>query len=306
MAVMTFTRRQVVDLLPEFLSKRGIGYRPAGEPYARELGISWTALVILGGSFIDSDGEVIARAWYKRRSPYAIKDARPATWAELAVAGLADVVPEGWRLTAKGSDVAAEHRRRVYRYLAGLPMPRQACERAARQLDHLARRIPAGAERAARASRVFGIHPEISSHMRSLSDAAQVLWAFRDDRHIAAWQSAGYGGPDLDVLSYCWSSPPDVTWTRIGGMRTFDELAKALEAKQDRADVERHVESLVRRGDVVRSGAEIGLTAQGQRSRDAIEEETDRAYFAIWDLDDGATATLGDELRAVIDALPKA
>lgn len=38
---------------------------------------------------------------------------------------------------------------------------------------------------------------------------------------------------------------------------------------------------------------------------DMIEEDTDRRYFAVWDLDDAQTARLGDDLRRVIDALPK-
>jgi len=135
---------------------------------------------------------------------------------------------------------------------------------------------------------------------------AQVLWAFRDDCHVGSWQAAGYEGPAFDVLSYCWSSPPDVSWTKIGGMHTLDDLAKALEAKQERADVESNVDALVRRGDLVREDGTVRLTAQGKRTRDAIEDDTDRRFFAIWDLDDAATARFGEDMRAVIDALPKA
>ena len=45
---------------------------------------------------------------------------------------------------------------------------------------------------------------------------------------------------------------------------------------------------------------------KGKAARDAIEDETDRRFFAIWQLDDAATARLGEDLRAVIDELPKA
>ena len=306
MAVMALTRRQVVDMIPEFLSKRGIGYRLQGEAVAKELGISWTALLIFGGSFVDRDGDVVTRERYRWRSPYAIKSARASTWSEVVAAGLAEETPNGWRLTAQGAAAADEHPRRVVGYLATLALPAEPAHRAAADLDRMARRVPPTAERAARARRVWDVASgEPASHARTLSDAAQILWAFRDDCHVAAWQARGYEGPAFDVLSYVWSSPTDVSYTKLPAVGSMDALAKALEAKQDRADVERNVEVLVRRGDLARDGDSVRIAPQGQKARDAIEEETDRRYFAIWDLDDAQTGRLGDDLRAVIDALPK-
>lgn len=303
MAVVTFTRRQVVDMIPEFLSKRAVGYRPKGEAMAKALTISWTALVVAGGSFIDQDDGIVHRSWYRRRAPYAIKDARPGTWAEVIRAGLAQDAADGWRLTPKGTEAAAEHQRRMLRYLAGLALPEKALAGAAAAAADLADRVPA-TERAARARRTREIHPDLRSTARTLSDALQVLWAFRDDCHVGAWQEAGYEGPVFDVLSYVWQGPGDVSWTKLPAATSLEALVKALEAKQDRADVEHNVAALARRGDLDRSGDVLRLTEEGKRSRDAIEEETDRRYFAIWDLDDTATARLGEDLRAVIDALP--
>src|SRR5206468_2599082 len=57
---------------------------------------------------------------------------------------------------------------------------------------------------------------------------------------------------------------------------------------------------------LTRADGALRITPQGQRTRDAIEEETDRRYFAPWDLDDAGVARVGDDLRTVIDALPKA
>ena len=42
----------------------------------------------------------------------------------------------------------------------------------------------------------------------------------------------------------------------------------------------------------------------GAGRKSSIEAETDRRHLAIWDLDGAATARLGDDLRAVIDAIP--
>jgi DNA-binding MarR family transcriptional regulator len=310
MAVMTFTKRQVVDMIPEFLSKRATGYVPRGQEYAKELGIPWPALLVLGAAFVEDEGDGTMRSWYLRRTPYLVKDARPASWDQLIAAGYASKVEDSRRvtrrLTPKGAAASAEHQRRVMRYVASLDLPSGPLERAATQFDRLAHRVPADAERAGRMKRWWALHPDLRSTVRTLSDAAQVLWGFRDDCHIAAWQAAGYKGPELDVLSFAWSGATDISWTKIGGAKTIADLVKSLETKQEPADVERNVDALVAKGDLTRDGDSIRITAQGQSARDAIEAETDRRYFTIWDLDDAATSRLGDDLRAVIDALPKA
>ena len=188
--------------------------------------------------------------------------------------------------------------------LRELPFPAVATRSAAGGLGHLASRIPASAVRASWAKQ--RPHPDPSeprSDAVTLDLVAFELWYFRDDCHIGAWRAAGYEGPAFDVLSYVWSSPPDVSWTKIGGHGTLDELATALEAKQARADVERNVAALVEHGDLARDGQALRLTPQGQQARDAVEEETDRHYFEMWDIDDAATARLGEDLRAVIDAI---
>lgn len=305
MAVAAFTRRQVVDMIPEFLSKRGLGYRSQGEVFASQLGIGWTALVVAGGSVMDEDEGVVRMAWYRRRNPYVVKDARPGTWAEVARAGLAEEIEGGWRLTPKGREAASEHQRRVLRYLAGLALPAEALSRAAATFASIADQVP-DTDRARRAKRWREIHPELPSAARGLSDALQILWAFRDDCHVAAWESHGYEGPAFDVLSYVWQGRGDVSWTKLPAAATMGDLTKALQARQDAADVGRHVALLLARGDLERDGDAVRLTEQGQRSRDAIEDETDGRYFAVWELDDREMAGLGADLRRVIDELPQA
>jgi hypothetical protein len=306
MAVMTYTRRQVLDMLPEFLTKRLATFEPVADAYAKEVGISRGALGVLNGMLSLREGELLERARVAWRSPYAAK--RPAleqAWAEIVSAGLAEAVPEGWRLSTRAIEIARESTRRVRAHVRGLTVPRDETRRAAADLGRLASRILSDAERAARIRRIRPHADEPASDAVALSLAAGELWAFRDDCHIPAWQARGYDGPAFEVLSFVWSSPSDVSWTKIGGHGTLDDLAKALAPRQDRADVGRSVDALVRRGDLARDGETVTITPQGQRARDAVEEDTDRRYFAIWDLDDAATARLGDDLRAVIDALPK-
>ncbi len=307
MAVMTYTHRQVLDMIPEYLTARVRTFDPAAEALAKENGISRGALGTLSGVLTVGDGDRVERARISWRSPYAVK--RPALeqgWAEIVSSGLAEAVDGGWRVRPPGIELAKELSRRIRAHVRALEVPAGAVRRAAGELGRIAARVPASAERAARAARVRSEAGEPASDLVSLSLAAQVLWSFRDDCHVAAWQAKGYEGPAFEVLSYVWSSPPDVSFTKIGGHRTIDDLEKALKPRQDRADIEGNVDALVRRGDLARDGAAVSITPQGQRTRDAVEDDTDRRFFAIWDLDDDAVARLGDDLRSIIDALPKA
>lgn len=301
MAVVTFTRRQVVaDLFPEFLTKRSQGVLAVAEAYAREVGVSRLALVHLSMGWQLRDGDAVRRDRFSWRSPYSTRqdDAVNGHFRDLVAAGLAETADAGWRITERGSNAVTEVRRRVRARLREYDPPREATERAASALRHVADRIPPDAERALTVKRLPHTDAgETPSALVDLDRAVTELWSFRDDCHIASWQAAGYEGPALDVLTQAWAAQ--------GGKRTVDEIAAAIGAKQDRADVERNIDALVARGDLTRDGDSVRITEQGRRSRDAIEAETDRRTFAIWDLDDAATARLGDDLRAVIDALPK-
>lgn len=308
MAIAGLTRRQIVaDLFPEFLSRRSLPFIPKIDADASELGLSRAALLLLSGSLPLWEDGVMTRARSRWRSPYVSnEEPRERGWRELVQGGLAAEAPDGWRITARGMEVAHAYQRTFRAHLRDLPVPAEPTRRAAAEITRLASRLPADAERALLVRKLPQPEPhEQASAVVDLNRGVNELWGFRDDCHIAAWQAAGYDGPTVDILSQVWSSPGDLAWARIGGRPSVQEVLKALGTKQLSAEVDRRIEALIRRGDLTREDDALSITAQGQRSRDAIEAETDRRYFAIWDLDDTTTARLGDDLRAVIDALPK-
>lgn len=309
MAVTTFTKRQIVaDTFPEFLAKRGQVLVGIGEAYAKELGVPRMSLGYLSTGWQLCEGEVVSRSRFGWRSPYSMKQDELVAkhYAELARAGIAEPAGDGWRLTRHGFEAIDEQQRRVRAALRDLSLPAGPTRRAAVQLARLASRIPPSAERAGLVKRLpLAPSGEPASDVVDLNRAVIELWSFRDDCHIAAWQAGRYDGPTIDVLTQVWTTPPDIAWATGGGISQVDDLVRTLDAKQDRADVERNVDALVRRGDLVRDDGTVRITAQGQRARDTVEEDTDRRYFVIWDLDDAQTARLGDDLRAVIDTLPK-
>lgn len=305
MAITTSTPRAIVaDLFPEFLTKRAQPFTPVAEERAKELGISRLALIHLGSGWISNEGGVVTRAFYHWRSPYLVRQTYAQYWDEVVQAGFAEPADGGWRITSRGMDVGADHQRRFRAFLRTLPLPAEPTRRAAAAFVPLAARIPPAARRAAIARRVPVPADEPRSPAVDLNRTVNELGSWRDDCHIGAWEDAGYDGPTLDVLTQVWSSPPDIRWATIGGLRTVEDVVKALEVKQERAGVERNLEVLVAKGEVSRDGDALGLTPRGKERRDAIEAETDRRSFVIWDLDDAATARLGDDLRAVIDAIP--
>lgn len=304
MAVMTYTRRHIVDMLPEYLTKRSAGFGPTREALATEAGVSPEVMMGVVNGLIFAEGDLVRREKYVWRSPYAIKRATDAGWAKAVAAGLADAVADGWRMKPHALALAEKVMRRLRDHLRGLPLPAEAVRRTADALEPIADRIPDTARRAAMVRRLRPGPDEPKADILRLNRSAYELWYFRDDCHIGAWQAAGYQGPVFDVLSFIWPGRPDMSTTKLpgSGSKSLDGLAEALKDRQDRPDVERAVQGLVDRGEVARDGDSVSLTPKGQAARDAIEDETDRRFFAIWQLDDAATARLGEDLRAVIDA----
>jgi DNA-binding MarR family transcriptional regulator len=291
MAVTTLTPKAVFDLLQKYLSTRLAGHRPRVEAIAQEAGVGTATLnTALNAPRLGVDVVTVDR--YRWRSPYATKDLWTPVWEELVGAGLAQRADGGWRLTTKGRETIERLTREIRSYLESVQLPPLELRRATKTLTDLAAAIPADSERAMAARRGLPLRAEVRSDVVRLDVAIGELSIQRDDCHIAAWQKAGYSGPELDVLSHVWE-----------GKATVDDLGKALEARQERADVERHVESLVRRGDLSREGHRLALTPQGKKRREGIETDTDRRYFQGWP-DGEALTRLGDDVSAIVAGLP--
>lgn len=291
MAVRSWTRRAVVDLLSEFLTRSGRGQQSLLDELGGELGVEPFAVGALNvGYQVEHDGRVTLER-VRFRFPYSLQARVPQAWRALVAAGLAEEADGGWRMTARGRDAVERLNARARAKVAALAVPAEPTRRAADVCEEVAARIPADSPRVAFARRIGLLPDERQADLVRLRRAVVQLWSRRDDCHIGAWQDAGYVGPELDVLSQVWE-----------GRSTTEAVAKALENKQDRASVERNVAALVRRGDLEREGETLRLTPQGKAARDAIESDTDRRYFAGWPEGD-TLARIGEDLQAVVDAL---
>src|SRR6266508_1404440 len=96
----------------------------------------------------------------------------------------------------------------------------------------------------------------------------------RDDAHNATWRAAAFDGPTFELLGRIWA----------GEAGTRAELIERVGGSQRPEYVERGLASLIAQGYVDAEGDALRLTPAGRASRDAIEAETDRIYFAPWSL----------------------
>jgi hypothetical protein len=221
-------------------------------------------------------------------------DALRAPFAAAESAGLVASRDGRWSLTDKGMAALGELRHAIDRYFAGLaPIDAADLERLARLLDDalaacLAAPEPRTRDHTPRAARYRWQEP--SSAFARLDAAIYGLWQVRDDCHVQAWRDAGLTGPVVEVLSRVWRAEA----------ATEDELAGKI-ATQRPEEVRAAVRQL-RIDGLLTSGPELALTPQGRLTRERIEAETDRYFFAPWPDAVGAQTDWVTERLAEVNA----
>lgn len=121
------------------------------------------------------------------------------------------------------------------------------------------------------------------------------LYYYRDDAHIASWQSSGLDGIAWETLTFIWREQA----------RTARELAQELSTRLlDEEDYSAALKRLAERGLIFFDGEQAQLTAEGRRLRQDAEVRTDELFFAPWQaLDVAEQEKLHDLLRRTRDSL---
>lgn len=217
-----------------------------------------------------------------------------ATAAASESAGLIAWADGRWSLTDKGRVALDEFRRAIDAHYSSLsPIATDELERLADLLDQALRAASASAEpktrdHTPRAARHRWQEP--SSAMAHLDAAIFGLWQVRDDCHVQAWRDAGVAGPALDVLTKLWRKEA----------KTVEELSGAARPEADTRTALRQL----RDAGLVAPDLDLTVTAKGTGTRERIEAETDRYFFAPWPDSVGALADwIVDRLGAVNAAL---
>ena len=226
-----------------------------------------------------------------------------ATASASESAGLIAWADGRWSLTDKGRTALDEFRRAIDAHYASLAsIPTDELERLADLLDQAFRATSTSAEpktreHTPRAARYRWQEP--SSAMARLDAAIVGLWQVRDDCHVQAWRDAGLAGPALDVLTKLWRKEAKTVKELSGPARPEADTRTAVQQLRDAGLVAPgpHQADQADRADLV-------VTAKGTGTRERIEAETDRYFFAPWPESVGAKASwIVDRLGAVNAAL---
>ena len=206
-------------------------------------------------------------------SAYRTSDAPiRSTAAAAESAGLVRWAEGRWSLTDKGRAALDEYRRAIDAHFASLaPIAAGELEELAALLDQAFHAASASAEpttreHTARAKRYRWQEP--TSPMARLDVAVYGLWMVRDDCHVQAWRDAGVAGPALDVLTKVWR-------------KEATTVAELSSPARPEADTQAAIEEL-RDAGLVAAGLPLATTPKGTGTRERIEAETDRYFFAPW------------------------
>ncbi len=271
-------RRDLVDLLPQFLTRRMRGWDGL-LPLLSERGLARQDALLLRTIVMETEpGAAMTEAELRARlfNPYstvnAIFEALPALVERSCLAQHG----EQYIVTPTGRTLIERIERAGRAYLATLDLlPPADAERLADTLAEIAGRLWAAPEpvvkahqaRVRRLPAAVGVPP-----LARLDPAVYALWMARDDAHIAAWCHEGFDGPAFELLSQIWS----------GAARTRPALSERVGQSQHPADIARGLATLSERGYVLVEGEALRLKPAGQAIRDVIEAETDRIYFTPW------------------------
>ena len=280
----------LVPLFPDFLTKRRTKFTLPLR-LMEELGIDRPALFFAIGAVAPQGGGRFSEMW----NPYATQwDQYRAASAAARDAGLVTEKDGRWDLTPAGRNLTKRVRREADAYLASLPspIPPRDLARLASLLARAFEATAAGLERRwhshiPRAARMAG---DGGQPMVALENAVYGIWQARDDCHMAAWQQAGLDGPALDTLTRIWRNEAS----------SEDDLAAKLTSQRP-ADVAGQLARL-RRDGLVADGDPPRATEKGAKTRQAIEDETDRLFFSPWPDDVGSESSWIREKLALVNA----
>jgi hypothetical protein len=231
-------------------------------------------------------------------NPYATVHSHLEALPALIERGYLAVDGERYIVTSEGRALAERIERAGRAYLARLDLlPPADLARLANTFADIAARLWAAAEPAAKPhqARVRRLPSAAGGPaMARLEEAIYALWMARDDAHNAAWRAAGFEGPVFDLLTRIWAGEAD----------TVAGLIERVGGGQRPEDVERGVASLIAHGYLTIEGGALRLTSAGRATRDTIEAETDRVFFAPWPSEAGEVEWLHDAFLTLCERLP--
>lgn len=115
--------------------------------------------------------------------------------------------------------------------------------------------------------------PAIDPPMPFIEQAISCLSAYRDDAHLASWQSSGLSATALESMTLIW----------LGQVSTLDELTEKLSFRGHPEKI--YIDALSElRARSYLSGYRtvLRLTDEGKMFRDGVEAKTEQYFFTPW------------------------
>ncbi|MEM7113791.1 MAG: hypothetical protein AAF614_15250 [Chloroflexota bacterium] len=220
--------------------------------------------------------EPMTAALILEREPYASADLFEQMLQETAVRGFLTAVSSGYQLTDKGHQVIDEYPQ-IYQAAAQpvLPLSQAKWEQLVTLLTPLVTASTASTIPHPILNRLlFYRFPADAPVFLHIREAIMALWGFRDDAHLASWQSLDISPIARETLSYLWQ----------GEAKTAVSLAKKLQKLRghDATAYAEALDGLAARGwACVEDGAFV-LTENGRLIREQAEKETDDIFYQPW------------------------
>jgi hypothetical protein len=297
-------RRALVDLLPQYLMRRMRGWAelPLILEEAGLAGLVGPGRMVLRAIVMEIDpGASISEAELRANlfNPYATVHSHLEALPVLVGRGYLAVDGDRYSVTSQGRALVDWIERAGRVYLATLDLlPPADLARLADTFADIAAQLWAAAEPAAKPhqARVRRLPSAAGGPpMARLEEAVYALWMARDDAHNAAWRAAGFDGPVFDLLTRIWAGEAD----------TVAGLTERVGGGQRPEDIERGVATLIAQGYLVAKGGALRPTPAGHATREAIEAETDRVYFAPWSqAGSGDAEWVYEAFRTLCERLP--
>ncbi|HYH11180.1 MAG TPA: MarR family winged helix-turn-helix transcriptional regulator [Thermomicrobiales bacterium] len=268
--------RAIVDLFPQYAHRRRAGWAPASITHDR---VTLPEYLLLRRVAIERIDVPIPFDVLRHNvlDPYSTADPFLDGLPRLVDMGLLDQSGNEYTVTSSGTRLLALGERAANDYAASrVCLPPHDLAQLASMLDDLATRLHRAPEPAIKSHQdrvplLRRFDPRRTPSVR-LEYALYALQRARDDAHISAWRTAGFRGPEIEVLSHVWN----------GDASTASELVAVTRNRLHAVHVAELIADLVQRDLISHERPSVALTERGREVRDAIERETDRVYFAPW------------------------
>jgi hypothetical protein len=232
-------------------------------------------------------------------TPYYATHVFESRMIDLAEYGFLRPDSGGYVLTEQGRAAAAAIEQASFDALAEMrPLPDADLSRLVRYLGRLvdaARDNPDTPDYPCLSDQAAPDRPYESSYLGWVVEYISDLYRYKCDCHTTAWRPTGISGFAMEPFTFIWRD----------AVSTIAELvARAGQERMSRGHTEedyaRFVGELAERGWLTLDGDRFTLTGEGRAVRDRIENDTDAAFYSIWET--LAPAEL-DDLYALISSL---